>query len=56
MVESDGGKVNFLFIQLQCFYAKKHSSIRGATNADRVLERGTEMHVHRQTGCLVRCS
>ena len=29
-----------------------HSSVRGTTNADRVLERGTEMHVQR-CRCLV---
>ena len=33
----------------------QESTVRGATNADRVLERGTEMHVQKrhQSGCLV---
>ena len=52
MVESDSGKVN----QFSVYNVFMHSSARGTTNAGRVLERGTEMHVHRQTGCLLRCS
>ena len=46
------GKVN----QFSVYNIFMHSSVRGTTNAGCVLERGTEMHVHRQTGCLLRCS
>ena len=36
----------FCLFNYNVFMQRKHSSVRGATNADRVLERGTEMHVH----------